>query len=219
MVAGTTAPGPAMGLAVPARARSGRDFGPELGLLVTRRAPTATRMGLVVPGRENARSGCGAEDAAGAEAAGGATLLAERVAGRRVARVEALPEPRRALLGGPVGPRLGVHARPRPTPGSGRRRPRTPRRAPPRCRPRRGRPARRPTAPRRRRGSRPGAPSSRTARSGGTGPDCWSWRTCCSMPVCCCTWWPISCAITYACAKSPGAPNRLLSSRKKSRSM
>ena len=24
------------------------------------------------------------------------------------------------------------------------------------------------------------------------------------------TWWPISCVITYACAKSPGAPNRAL---------
>ena len=44
---------------------------------------------------------------------------------------------------------------------------------------------------------------------------------CCSActsratPITFWTWWPNSCAITYACAKSPGAPNRCDSSRKK----
>ena len=36
-------------------------------------------------------------------------------------------------------------------------------------------------------------------------------RACCTlseMPSRFCTWWPISCAITYAWAKSPGAPKR-----------
>ena len=48
---------------------------------------------------------------------------------------------------------------------------------------------------------------------------CWRCRTSSLVPSRFCTWWPISWAITYAWAKSPGRRTGSLSSRKKSRSM
>ena len=53
------------------------------------------------------------------------------------------------------------------------------------------------------------------SRFGGAAPSRIQRFTCAVIPVMFWTWWPTSWAITYACAKSPGARNSTASSRKK----
>ena len=114
----------------------------------------------------------------------------ERVAGARVAVVEAALEPARALLRGAVRERLRADPPGRLRPGCGRRPP-TPRRSgPPRGRPPRAARARTSSAPTRRRGSPPAARPEPTARCAASGFSRDASSTCCVTPVSVWMWWP-----------------------------